>query len=1187
MLRHLRLDFTGTSKQGAQKQAARRRTAPLSRRSQVLVERLEPRLALASGTVILPLNTFSGLPVTSYLGDIDGIDLQVRTTGAFQSNGSLLFGPAGKTIFSSFAAVSYGSATGTGDVWRFDTLAVTGGDADKLVNANTVIRQAAQTQTSQTGTFSASKLTVAASGVGKPRFRGTGYVIIPGSGGQGIFSYRTSGSNASTLPTATKSGTLRGLSLVGVVGVTQAAAAVSTFAIGLGAPVIETTAPAPRQTVATQATTLSTNPFTLPVVATQFGFPVATAAAKQYLNLSWTDDVGQRYALVSYTGQTATSFTGCVLEQLDGQAAAVSDIASFPMNAAVGVSANGPITFTVTNNAANQGLATYIALAGQSIDLDGKATNVYLTPVLNAQGTPNFSQPLQVVSAATSPPAYVPSFVLFAAGAKATTRTFLVNNVPAARLDSVRAIVSMGLPPSIPLDGSGAAQFPDSSNPTDANDTINYDFFEFTQRHQSRTNPGASGNDGTLFIDTTQVDAVGLPMTLQIGPRDGAGRDNGVGTRLARGDWQPQFLQYLGSQMAAATAKTSPVSAAATAAETAFKNLVTPYRLSSPKDAILNPPASMAAGDKAALEGYFDAALATFFGRYTGGGFLLERDGAYWVGTTQTQFTPASYPGGAGTLTANSSSTSGTLALAAGPPAGVIQPGMLVKGSGISSTAAVVTAVSGATVTLAGTFTGSSSGSYEFDYPGVYTVLQLQQADPSWELMHGGQTYHMYAPFFAENRPLRDLPAGLPNGGGIGSVRIANAGTGFTPNASGTLTFSGGGGGGASGIFFTNAAGQIAAVALTRAGSGYSGPLTVGFTGIATVGTATVEAHFAPQAPSWAGGPQAQSAGQMVFACDGVFTDGGAQQLAGQIRAPANPGTLEDIENTIVSAFNRGVANLVPVDQPVSGGWKTVTNFYPEADTTGSNWSNPYAGFLHKPAISLPKVGSNVGLAYAFAYDDQGGFDPTLANPLVNSVSLALNPWTTSDKRGTAAPLAFTTQPTWSVTTQLLSFQLQGLPSGTFPANSYSSQLVQVSQTGPVLSAPWTNVGAPAGTTVDARGNVRASITKQYQLTPGITYVVVVSSNEKGLALGGQYAVSRPFTVPPASSAARLGDRGFMAAAFALESSDTWRRMPGILPMAAVKAHSASVRGGFGASSGSVGTVQIVYRPTATSPSTT
>jgi len=1077
----------------------------------------------------------SGLPVASYLGDIAGIDLQAQSRGTFEPAGALLIGPAGKPITSSFAAVSYGTRAGAGGVWTFDTLALTGGDADTLVVANTVIRQAAQTKTSQTSTFSASTLTVKASGKGQPQFKGTGYVIIPGSDGQGIFSYRTSGRNKSTLPTATKPGTLRGLALVGVVGVTQTAPAVSTFTIGKGEQVVETTAPAPRQTVVTQTTTLSTTPFTLPVVATQFGFPTATAAAKQYLNLGWTDGSGQHYALVSYTGQTATSFTGCELVQLDGQAATASDTVSFPMNAPVGVSANGPISFTVTNNAANQGLATYVALAGQSIDLDGNATNVYLTPALTAKGTPNFSQPLQVLSTVPSsgtPPAYVPSFVLFAAGAKATTQTFLINNVPTARLDSVRAIVSMGLPPAVPLDG-GAPQFPDSSNPTDPNDAINYDFFEFTQRHQSPTNPGGSGNDGTLFIDTTQVDAVGLPMTLQIGPRDGAGRDNGVGTRLARGAWQSQFLQYVRSQMAAATAKTSPVSAAATAAAAAFGNLVTPFRLSSPKDAILNPPVGMTPTDTAALEGYFDAALATFFNNYTGGEFRLERDDKYWVGTTKTQFTPASYSGGSGTLTATTSSTTGTLTLAAGPPAGVIQPGMLVTGNGISSPAAVVTAVNGAAVTLAGSFTGDGSGDYAFAYPGVYTVLELEQADSSWNVISGGQTYQIYAPFFSENRPLRDLPAGLPNGGGIGSVRIANRGTGFTPNASGTLTFSGGSGHGASGIFFTNDQGQIAAVALTTAGSGYSGPLTVGFAGIATVGTAGVEAHFAPQAPSWAGGSQAQSAGQMVFACDGVFTDGGGQQLAGQLAAPANPGTLLDIENTIVSAFNRGVANAVPVGQDVTAAWKTVTNFYPEADTTGSNWSNPYAGFLHEPAISLPKVGSNVGLAYAFAYDDQGGFDPTLANPLVNRVSLTLNPWTTSAKRGTAAPLAFTTQPTWSATSQTLSFQLKGLPSGTFPANSYSSQLVQVSQTGPVLSAPWTNVGVPAGTTVDTKGNVRASITKTYDLTAGTTYVVVVSSNEKGLALGGQYAVSRPFTIPPAASSASLGGRGFMAAAFA------------------------------------------------------
>jgi hypothetical protein len=56
-----------------------------------------------------------------------------------------------------------------------------------------------------------------------------------------------------------------------------------------------------------------------------------------------------------------------------------------------------------------------------------------------------------------------------------------------------------------------------------------------------------------------------------------------------------------------------------------------------------------------------------------------------------------------------------------------------------------------------------------------------------------------------------------------------------------------------------------------------------------------------PEAPSWMPHPD-QSPAAMILANDGVFNTGGAQ-------AGVNAGTLSDLENSIVSAFNRGIAN--------------------------------------------------------------------------------------------------------------------------------------------------------------------------------------------------------------------------------------------------------------------------------------
>jgi hypothetical protein len=106
------------------------------------------------------------------------------------------------------------------------------------------------------------------------------------------------------------------------------------------------------------------------------------------------------------------------------------------------------------------------------------------------------------------------------------TQTVVIPNDPEARLDSFRAVFSDINPPKIPV-VSGQPNFPAPGNKLDPNNGTSYDFVEFTER--------SAPDDGILFINTTQVDQVGLPFTMQTAPVDTV-KPNGVGVKVTRTD---------------------------------------------------------------------------------------------------------------------------------------------------------------------------------------------------------------------------------------------------------------------------------------------------------------------------------------------------------------------------------------------------------------------------------------------------------------------------------------------------------------------------------------------------------------------------------------------------------------------------------------------------------------------------
>ncbi len=143
-----------------------------------------------------------------------------------------------------------------------------------------------------------------------------------------------------------------------------------------------------------------------------------------------------------------------------------------------------------------------------------------------------------------------------------------------------------------------------------------------------------------------------------------------------------------------------------------------------------------------------------------------------------------------------------------------------------------------------------------------------------------------------------------------------------------------------------------------------------------------------PPPPSFITGPaEYETPGQMVFGCDGVFNTGGI---------------AADVENPIVSAFNRGIAALFKNGAPVvsPANWATSPADFYSAGAT----ANFYSAYFHQTSVSIANSNGQ-GLAYGFPYDDQGQFSSYFSTPATApatppvapntiSVSVTLEAWT-------------------------------------------------------------------------------------------------------------------------------------------------------------------------------------------------
>lgn len=514
------------------------------------------------------------------------------------------------------------------------------------------------------------------------------------------------------------------------------------------------------------------------------------------------------------------------------------------------------------------------------------------------------------------------------------------------------------------------------SGPTASTATFFYDFVEFAL---NATTPGATASTppNVLNVDTTQVDQLGIPLTLQVTPNDPSfGAGSGIVATLDRQTLISNFeTMATGAFAPFADCIYPPGSGAGM-----------PYRLLNPSDVIGGQLAATSLqGTIGALGGAAGAWQATF--TITGPGTTPPTNGALAAGMPvsgpliPTGATVSSLPGSpagstvvmtcASTATTNpfTASTSTLEVFFITPP--------------VTKLATYFDADIDAFFTYyknnPGTLKVEQNNDGDFTYignvvplPGItdingnsstYTVLQFT----------GGakETYNIYYPFFSTNSPAGKLsPLGEPVPPPPAWWAPAQGLMYYAPPS--MMVF------GASGVFADNVQQAPAAPNSTAV--------------LGAIENVIVTALARGHATTW----------QFL---NGTITPGATDNttatvtLAGKdTTAKLSAGSwymasfqISNVPMTATFATGAPAVTQFPVTSPLpilptSPDLLTFSQFYP----AGGTWS-AFANFLHNPAVSIG------GRAYGLPFDDQGGFSSDLnsANSVTApaSASIVLGPW--------------------------------------------------------------------------------------------------------------------------------------------------------------------------------------------------
>jgi hypothetical protein len=510
------------------------------------------------------------------------------------------------------------------------------------------------------------------------------------------------------------------------------------------------------------------------------------------------------------------------------------------------------------------------------------------------------------------------------------------------------------------------------SGPTAATADFFYDFVELAL---TCTTPGATSSSApnNLNVDTTQVDQLGIPLTLQVTPRDpNFGAGSGIVATLDRQTLVSDFKAMAVGPLAAFAGCVYPEGSDAS----------TPYRLLNPNDLINGQLQAASLQGTVTVSGVQGAWLATF--TITGPGSPAPTNGGLSVGMPVSGplmpagATVSSLPGapaGSTVVIASASSAATNPFTASTSPVEIFFVTPPTTALATYFDAAIdnffawcgknpgllqVEQNNNANHIYSGRLT-QVAGIIDIDgNSNTYTVLQFTGGN--------GEAYNLYYPFFSTNSAAgKTTPFGAAVPPPPAWWTPLKGLTYYAPPS--MMVF------GASGVFADNTQQPLTAPNSSAV--------------LGAIENVIVTALARGYATSWKflqGGitPGNPATTATVSLAGGATTEGLVDQMDMASFQIANiPMTVSLPDGAPSGSFS--VSSPLDI-LPTTPDLLTFSQFYP----AGGTWS-AFANFLHDPAVTID------GRAYALPFDDQGGFSSDLnaatsvASPA--SVLVTLGPW--------------------------------------------------------------------------------------------------------------------------------------------------------------------------------------------------